>query len=226
MFEGFSDQTIDFMWGIRFNNERAWFEAHREEYRSFLHEPMHALGHAVRAELAECCPEPELCLKVARIYRDARRLHGQGPYRDHLWFCLRGPDDDAWTARPSFWFELTPEGYSYGLGYYAATPGTMAKFRARLDKNPKPFEKLARACRSQNEFLLEGEAYKRPKGEVSALLSPWYNRKNLALSCDRPLGAELYSPRLVSQLTAGFTRLHPLYRYFLSLEGDPDPRQP
>ena len=29
MFEGFSQQTVDFMWCIRFNNERPWFEAHK-----------------------------------------------------------------------------------------------------------------------------------------------------------------------------------------------------
>ena len=29
MFTGFTDETVDFMWGIRFNNERTWFEAHK-----------------------------------------------------------------------------------------------------------------------------------------------------------------------------------------------------
>ncbi len=29
MFEGFSQETVDFMWGIRFNNEKSWFEAHK-----------------------------------------------------------------------------------------------------------------------------------------------------------------------------------------------------
>ena len=32
MFTGFSDETVDFLWGICFNNERAWFEAHKETY--------------------------------------------------------------------------------------------------------------------------------------------------------------------------------------------------
>ena len=32
MFQGFSGATVDFMWGIRFNNEKGWFEAHKEEY--------------------------------------------------------------------------------------------------------------------------------------------------------------------------------------------------
>ena len=30
MFQGFSGATVDFMWGIRFNNEKGWFEAHKE----------------------------------------------------------------------------------------------------------------------------------------------------------------------------------------------------
>ena len=25
MFTGYSDQTVDFLWGIRFNNDRDWF---------------------------------------------------------------------------------------------------------------------------------------------------------------------------------------------------------
>ena len=29
MFTGFTDATVDFMWGIRFNNERPWFEAQK-----------------------------------------------------------------------------------------------------------------------------------------------------------------------------------------------------
>ena len=30
MFQGFSQEAVDFLWGIRFNNERGWFEAPTE----------------------------------------------------------------------------------------------------------------------------------------------------------------------------------------------------
>ena len=30
-FQGFTRETVDFMWGIRFNNEREWFMAHKED---------------------------------------------------------------------------------------------------------------------------------------------------------------------------------------------------
>ena len=31
MFRGFSPETMDFLWGIRMNNERSWFLAHKNE---------------------------------------------------------------------------------------------------------------------------------------------------------------------------------------------------
>ena len=44
MFTGFTDETVDFMWGIRFNNERTWFEAHKETYLTQFYQPMRELG--------------------------------------------------------------------------------------------------------------------------------------------------------------------------------------
>ena len=46
MFEGFSQETVDFMWGIRFNNERPWFEAHKSDYQTYFLTPMKEIGRA------------------------------------------------------------------------------------------------------------------------------------------------------------------------------------
>ena len=169
MFQGFSDKTIDFMWGIRFNNEKAWFEAHKEEYLTYFYNPMRELGRQVFESMTQRHGDLGLVLKVSRIYRDARRLHGRGPYKDHLWLSMERPGGEAWTSRPTFWFELAPESWSYGLGYWCAGALTMAKFRARLDRDPKPFEKLARAfninpataAKGINRLVEEGLLYKR-----------------------------------------------------------------
>lgn len=137
MFQGFSNETIDFMWGIRFNNEKGWFEAHKAEYLQYFYEPMKSLSREVYAAMCEAYPDLGLISKVSRIYRDARRLHGRGPYKDRLWMSIEQPVEE-WTSHPVFWFELAPEGYSFGMGYYSARPLTMAKFRARLDRDPRP----------------------------------------------------------------------------------------
>ena len=168
MFTGFTDATVDFLWGIRFNNERPWFEAHKETYLSELYRPMKDLGAEIYDFLSERRPEDAMMCRVSRIYRDARRLHGRGPYKDHLWFCVERPAED-WTTRPTFWFELGPDYWGYGMGCWMARPMDMAKLRSRIVRDPKPMEKLTKALRGQTEFTLGGDTYKRPKaGAVGA----------------------------------------------------------
>ena len=79
MFTGFTDETVDFMWGIRFNNERSWFEAHKEIYLEHFYRPMTELADEIYAFLREQRPDYGLVRKVTRIYRDARRLHHLTP---------------------------------------------------------------------------------------------------------------------------------------------------
>ena len=43
-FEGFSPETVDFLWGIRMNNNKEWFTEHKPEYVKYLYEPMKDLG--------------------------------------------------------------------------------------------------------------------------------------------------------------------------------------
>ncbi|HIY22183.1 MAG TPA: DUF2461 domain-containing protein [Candidatus Flavonifractor merdigallinarum] len=224
MFQGFTDATIDFMWGIRFNNDRTWFQAHKEDYLTSFYNPMKELSREVYDAFQAKHAVPGLCCKVSRIYRDARRLYGRGPYKDHLWWSMERPGEESFSARPVFWFELEPEGWSTGLGYYSATPATMAAFRARLDRDPKTFAALARRLEGQERFLLSGEDYKRPKGTPSLpLLEPWYNKRSFSLIHEEAHGPILRSHDLVNVLLEGFDFLLPFYEYFVTLDQDQIP---
>ena len=193
MFTGFTDETVDFMWGIRFNNERTWFEAHKDIYLTKFYRPMKELGDEIYDFLQEERPDYGLIRKVTRIYRDARRLHGRGPYKDHLWFSVEQPSEQ-WTAHPTFWFELAPEGWTYGMGYYLPKPLTMAKLRARIDRDPKTMETLTRRLARQKEFQLETEDYKRPRSAApSKLLEPWYRTKSFSICHEDKLTDEVFS---------------------------------
>ena len=223
MFQGFSQQTVDFMWGIRFNNEKSWFEAHKADYQTYFLAPMKELGAQVQEALLDRFPKSGLNLKVSRIYRDARRLFGRGPYKDHLWFTVSQPAED-WSVRATFWFELTPEEYSYGLGYWMAKASTMAKLRARLDRDPKSFEKLVRPLVKDPRLELTGETFKRPKAAPTAFLEPWYNRKSgFSVGCTRSHDELLFTPALKDEILKTWEELTPLYRYLSTLDGDPDP---
>lgn len=224
MFTGFTDETVDFMWGIRFNNERSWFEAHKEIYLEHFYRPMVELADEIYAFLREQRPDYGLVRKVTRIYRDARRLHGRGPYKESLWFTVEQPSEQ-WTAHPVFWFELMPEGWTCGMGYYMPRPVTMAKLRARIDRDPGTMEKMMRALSRQETFVLETEDYRRPKSAApSPLLEPWYRAKSFSITHSDKLTDALFSREIVDWLKEQLSFLLPWYDYFVTLDGDPDPR--
>lgn len=42
-FEGFTAETIDFLWELRMNNSREWMEENRDRYKRVLKDPLIAL---------------------------------------------------------------------------------------------------------------------------------------------------------------------------------------
>ena len=212
-FQGYTQETVDFLWGIRFNNERSWFMEHKQDDQAHLLAPTRALAEQVYDAIHEMCPDDPFLLKLSRIYRDARRLHGQGPYKDHLWFCIRTGDQD-WTGRPTFYFEIGPDYYSYGMGFWCPRPALMAAYRRGIDQHPETLSRLVRQFNRQEVFTLSGPEYARSKGETTALLQPWYNRKSINLQHDGPLDERIFSPELAQDVIDGFRTLMPLYRYF------------
>lgn len=223
MFTGFTDATVDFMWGIRFNNERPWFEAHKETYLNEFYRPMKELGAEVYDFLSEKRPEDPMVCRVTRIYRDARRLHGRGPYKDHLWLSLFRWEDGSDGSRPVFWFELTPDEWSAGMGFWCAQPAMMERHRARIDQAPQALLTLDRRLRRQKTFALEGPEYARKKVSACPELERWYNKKSLTVGRREALGEELYSPDLARTLSDGFAFLMPYYDYFSTLWADGEP---
>lgn len=223
MFQGFTDETIQFMWGIRFNNRRDWFLEHKPVYQKTFYEPMKDLAADVQAEMLEKFPRLELNVKVTRIYRDARRVKYGGLYKDHLWFIMREPVESL-TGKVSFFFEARPEGYEYGMGYWCPRPILMEKYRRKVLREPEKLEKLARRLNRQTQFVLEGGEYKRPKGDVSELLKPWFNRKDIAVTCFREYeeSSPFFGPGLVEEITEGFSWLMPFYDFFQEVELEPD----
>lgn len=225
MFQGFTQETVDFMWGIRFNNEKSWFEPRKADYQRYFLSPMRELASQCQTALLDRFPDCGLNLKVSRIYRDARRLFGRGPYKDHLWFSLFRWENESDGGHPVFWFELAPDGWSYGMGFWDAQAVTMMKHRSRIDRDPRPLLRLHNKLAKQKEFVLEGPAYSRPKPCAEPRLAEWYNKKSLSIGHEETLSEVIYDPALADRLIEGFTFLMPYYEYFSTLWADPDPRE-
>lgn len=219
MFTGFTPETIDFLWGIRMNNNRDWFLEHKKQYVDTLYQPMKSLG----AELFQ----PFLnrtgdILKVSRIYRDAR-LHHPQPYKESLWICIRR-DVEWWAENPCLFFEIRPEGVSYGFSLWKPKSSAMEAFRRRLAAHPEEFPEILERVQKDVGMELTAVCYKRPKEAPSQALAPYFAwKEDISMIVNEPVGEELFGPELGRRAGAFLEKLIPLYDYFnLITMGSPE----
>ena len=213
MFNGFSKETGEFMWELAFNNERPWFNAHKQEFETYLNRPFRALAADTYALMSERFPDTDFRVHVSRIYRDARRLFGRGPYKEALWFTIfADPPAGQESEGPAFWFEIKASSYEYGFGYYGS-PGQMECFRKTVDANPAAFERLAEQMASLPGLSLGGEEYKKPKAVKSGYTAAWYNRKYFGLSHRVDFGGDLFSPSLPVILADTYEKMMPMFLF-------------
>ena len=209
MFQGFTPETIDFLWGIRMNNNREWFLDHKKDYVNHLYEPMKALGKDLFRPFME---KPGNLLKVSRIYRDAR-MHHDTPYKESLWICIR-KDVEWWAENPCLFFEVCPEGVSYGLIWWHPKPAAMEAFRKRIAENPKAFLDVIKKTEKATGLPVSAELYKRPKTAPTEALAPYFAWKGkLACVVDEPVSEDIFGPDLGRRAEEFLTKLIPLYEY-------------
>ncbi len=210
MFTGFTPETMDFLWGIRMNNNRDWFTQHKGDYVRTLYEPMKELGQAVFQPFLE---RPGNLLKVSRIYRDAR-MHPPTPYKESLWLCIRR-DVDWWAENPCLYFELNPEGANYGFFYWKPRTSMLEDFRRNISAKPDDFLKLISDTEAAVGQPVTAECYKRPKPTDNPALIPYFAWKG-QIGCTREIapGDRLFGPQLEEEVSGFFEALTPLYEYF------------
>ena len=210
MFTGFTPETMDFLWGIRMNNNRDWFTQHKGDYVRTLYEPMKELGQAVFQPFLE---RPGNLLKVSRIYRDAR-MHPPTPYKESLWLCIRR-DVDWWAENPCLYFELNPEGANYGFFYWKPRTSMLEDFRRNISAKPDDFLKLIFDTEAAVGQPVTAECYKRPKPTDNPALIPYFAWKG-QIGCTREIapGDRLFGPQLEEEVSGFFEALTPLYEYF------------
>lgn len=210
MFTGFTPETIDFLWGIRMNNNRDWFLEHKQQYVDTLYEPMKALGKELFEPFLE---KPGNILKVSRIYRDAR-LHHPDPYKESLWICIR-QDVEWWAENPCLFFEIRPEGVSYGFSLWHPRTAAMEDFRRYIAAYPGEFLSLVKATEEAVGMPITAQCYKRPKQAENPELEPYFAWKG-QIGCirDEAPGPGIFGPELKTKVGDFFEKLTPLYEYF------------
>ena len=216
-FNGFSPETLDFLRDLRANNNKVWFEAHRQDYLEYLLEPLQNLVMDLGEFMLSIDPyfeiTPTVDKTISRIYRDTRFSKDKSPYKCRMWIAFKRPTKD-WKDAPAYFFEFSPDSYRYGIGFYQASKDTMDRLREKIDRTSDEFLKAISFYSTQKIFVLEGEKYKRLLDEKKPEeIQDWYQRKDLYLVCNRKIDNCFFSRKLVDDLISGYSLIAPLYLY-------------
>jgi uncharacterized protein (TIGR02453 family) len=115
----FREAGLKFLRGLKRNNRREWFEAHKPEFERELKQPMLALIESVNRAMADFAPAhvrpPQKCMM--RIYRDIRFSSDKRPYKSHIsaWWSREGLEK---TSGGGYYMHIAPEEVVIAAGVY------------------------------------------------------------------------------------------------------------
>ena len=223
MFQGYTNEAIEFLMALKFNNNREFFLANRDVYERTLRAPTLALAQLLQPAVQAIDPllETRPQKVVSRINRDIRFSKDKSPYRDHIWIGYRRPSVVKGTTLGVYVY-LDTDSAGYGMGYYAENRPVMNALRRQILTAPEHVSELTNAALKQ--FQLVPTFRKRPQtpDDVPENLRTWY-----ALKCfyiEKPITdtALLFSPALADEVVRGFGELKPFYRFLTELVPESD----
>lgn len=154
-----------------------------------------------------------MAYKCSRIYKDAR-LHPKVPYKESLWLSMR-PDNLPWSEQPTLYFEIRPEGYSYGFILWKPKTEAMEQFRRMLLAKPDEFPAFVKKMEKSSGVSFKAENYYRKKPCENEAVKEFYNLKTIFMDVDREPDDLLFSPELAKEVTKTLKALYPMYEYCL-----------
>ena len=162
----FSKKTFDFLRALGRNNNRAWFNDHRNEFERHVREPYLQFITDLQAPLARISAHYRADPKknggsLFRIYRDTRFANDKTPYK--TWAAARFFHERRHEMpAPSFYMHIQSGDCFAGGGIWQPEPPTLKKIRDFLYDNPATWKKATRAKSFRENFTFWGETLTRP----------------------------------------------------------------
>ncbi|KAF1687775.1 TIGR02453 family protein [Pseudoxanthomonas broegbernensis] len=163
----FSDASFKFLRGLARHNDKAWFQAHRQDYETHVRQPFLRLIADLQPALAAVSPhyraDPRLVGgSLFRIHRDVRYSGDKSPYKP--WQGARlFHERRREVPAPSFYLHLQPGNSFVGAGLWHPEPPTQRRVRQFILDNPGTWRKAAHAPALRRRYSLDdGDMLVRP----------------------------------------------------------------
>lgn len=127
-------ELLRFLRELEQNNEKAWFDQHKAQYKHLRQEFVESLNELTE-RIAFFDPVVQLRLgdpklvKVFRINRDLRFSNDKRPYKTNMAGTIGFGDGDN---RPGYYVSIEPENSAVGGGIYMPPPKTLQAIREKV----------------------------------------------------------------------------------------------
>ena len=158
----FSPAALRFFRQLKAHNDKAWFEAHRDEYEREVREPMRDLVSEMDARFARSAPEigGDPKRSMFRINRDIRFSKDKSPYKTNLGIHFR--HERAKDAHaPGFYLHVGPDEVFAGGGMWHPDTQTANRVRLAIVEDPERWRKATRTGGFAKRLELGGDSLKR-----------------------------------------------------------------
>ena len=225
----FTDRALTFFRGLARNNNKPWFEAHRDEYEAEVRGPMRELIEDLDTRFARFAPEIGADPKrsMFRINRDIRFSKDKSPYKTHAacWFhhlnAERNVGAGAYAGSAGYYFHLEPGGRSMiGAGLWMPPRPQLNKLREGIAKGPEGLDRVARSIPRRFGGLDDEGALKRmPRGYAEDHPAAKWLRFQSFTSGRTLTDAQVTSASLATLVAREYEALLPLVRWLNSAIG-------
>ena len=169
-FKGFSKKTLPFLESIRQNNDKEWFESHRDSYEKHILEPSRAFVEEFGEHLQALEPtinfSPKINKSLFRIYRDTRRMGAIKVPLKHRIGVIFWQGSGSRMQTSSFYLHFSPDELFVAVGVRWFEKPMLDAYREYIkdDKRREELDKLLKKLDSKGYKTIE-KGYKRyPRG--------------------------------------------------------------
>ena len=171
-FPGFSQAALDFLENLAANNNKEWFDEHKEIYQKEIIALVPAFVAALGERLQQISPGITYDTRtngagsMMRIYRDTRFAKDKTPYKTNIAFAFwEGPRKKM--ENPSFGFQFGTWGAGLYAGQWVFPKDLLPRYQQAVadDKQGAALETVIAAIENAGAYSVQGEQYKKvPRG--------------------------------------------------------------
>ena len=214
----FTPELFRFLARLKRNNNRDWFQAHKDEFETYIRQPALKFITDFAAPLHEITPYLVADARPSRgslfrIYRDTRFAADKRPYKTNIAmrFSHRGKD----VHSPGFYLHLEAGGCFAASGLWHPEPPTLLKVRNAIVARPKEW----RAVRKLLNWDDASKLSRPPRGfPGDHEFVDDLKLRDLGTAVELT-DAQVFSPKFMSTFAAACRKMSPLAAFLSSALG-------